>query len=87
MNFRDYLKLLDWTGRQVHRKKRGSIPSHLTPILERVAIDAEHWLASVQSFGRWFHRAAGHAERMAEEAARAGRRWLHGLGHSRAIFA
>jgi hypothetical protein len=86
MSFRDYLKLLDWTGRQVHRKKRGSIPSHLAPILDRVAIDAEHWLASVQSFGRRFHRAAGHAEQMAEEAARAGRRWLHGLGHSRTAF-
>lgn len=32
----DYLKLLDWTGRQVVAGKRGAIPADLAPILERL---------------------------------------------------
>lgn len=86
MPFREYLRLLDWTGRQLHRGNRGTIPARLAPILERVAIDGQAWLASVASFGRWFHRAIGHADRLKEAAARAGRHWLQGVSSSQALF-
>jgi hypothetical protein len=38
MSLADYLRLLDWTGRQLRRDKRGAIPSHVTPILHRLKI-------------------------------------------------
>jgi putative transposase len=31
--------LLDWTGRELHRDKRGAIPENLAPILDRLGID------------------------------------------------
>ncbi len=86
MSLDDYLRLLDWTGRQVRREKRGAIPAELSPILDRLQVDADCWLDSVTNFGRWFHRAAGRADRLLEEAARAGRRWLHGLARCREAF-
>jgi putative transposase len=33
MKLDEYLRLLDWTGRQIRRDKRGSIPADLQPIL------------------------------------------------------
>ena len=50
MTLEDYLKLLDWTGRQLRRDKRGSIPRNLAPILDRLNIDSEHWLQQVEQF-------------------------------------
>ena len=82
----DYLRLLDWTGRQIRLDKRGAIPSGLSPILERVAVDAECWLDGVRNFGRWFHRAVGRADHLKEEAARSGKHWLQGLGRCRLAF-
>jgi REP element-mobilizing transposase RayT len=87
----DYLRLLDWTGRQLRRDCRraghgGVIPDHLAPILTRLAIRPEGWLDLVTGFGRWFHRAAGRVGALRERAARRGRRWLHGLEASRAAF-
>jgi hypothetical protein len=38
MSFAEYLKLLDWTGRQLRADKSGLIPSDLAPILERLKI-------------------------------------------------
>jgi hypothetical protein len=32
-----YVILLDWTGRELRADKRGAIPDHLAPIMERLA--------------------------------------------------
>ena len=87
MTLPDYLRLLDWTGRQVRRVKCGHIPSELAPILERLKIVPESWTQMVTHFGRWFGTAAGRADTLAVEAGRRQRRWLQGASRSRVAFA
>jgi len=70
----EYLKLLDWTGRQVVRGKWGAIPAELAPILDRLQIAAADWLELAVGFGRLFHRVAGRPESVAwQRTRRAGR--------------
>ena len=80
MSLADYLALLDWTGRQLRRKKRGVIPDHLAPILERIGLDPDCWCELVQKFGKLFKRAAGKAESLADEAARRCIDYMHAPG-------
>ena len=82
----DYLKLVDWTGRQVRGDKPGAIPSHLAPILERLQVNDETWAESVKTFGVHFHRAAGRAASTMQAAEKAGRRWFRGVGFARSAF-
>jgi hypothetical protein len=82
----DYLALLDWTGREIRADKRGSIPSDLRPILERLSIDVENWIDTVSCFGRWFHRAVGRLPSMAARAGRSGKFWFQGRRASRFAF-
>jgi hypothetical protein len=86
MSLDDYLRLLDWTGRQIRADKRGAIPADLRPILERLAINADTWLDTVSFFGRWFHRAVGRLSSMAARASRSGRSWFQGLRFSNLAF-
>jgi len=52
MTLAQYLKLLDWTGRQLHKDKAGKIPAEFETILERLDCSAESWLrTSVNVFG------------------------------------
>lgn len=76
----DYLKLLDWTGRQGRADKRGAIPGSLKPILERLGIEASMWCDLVWSYKKYFGRspAAGKPESIKAEAQRRGRRWMSG---------
>ena len=76
-----YLELLDWTGRQLHRDKVGSIPNHLAPILTRIGLDAPAWCDLVKKFGRTFKRAAGTPESLAGEASRRSQGWLCSPGN------
>ena len=73
ISFELYLKLLDWTGRQIRRdNKKGRIPSDLAPILERVGLSGELWCDLVKRFGKIFKRVAGTPESLAQEAIRRG---------------
>ena len=85
MGFEDYLRILDWTGRQVRSDKRGGIPPELRPILERLGVRGESCVDCVQNFGRLLP--SGRVPRLAGAAARADRRWFHGVSRCRQAFA
>lgn len=56
---RDYLELIDWTGRIVREDKRGKINSSLPPILERLSLDRDSWLTLTTEFERQFGQWVG----------------------------
>ena len=59
MTLDQYLKLLDWTGRQLRKDKAGKIPSEFAPILDRLDCSAESWLDLVKNFRKRFRTEAG----------------------------
>ncbi len=81
-----YIMLLDWTGRELHRDKRGAIPDSLAPILERLGIDRSNWVNTVRDFGRMFKQAAGRASSLARAAPRYSRRWFQGKAAAQLAF-
>jgi REP element-mobilizing transposase RayT len=86
MSQEDYLKLLDWSGRQLRRGKHSTIPETLPPKLTRLGISEDGWLTLVKDFGRVFHRAAGNPASLSREATRRNRRWLQGARSSQRAF-
>ena len=48
--FRDYLELVDWTGRCIRDDKRSFIGDTLPPILTRLQISAEQWRTDATQF-------------------------------------
>jgi REP element-mobilizing transposase RayT len=56
---RDYLQLVDYTGRMIRFNKRGAIPSHLPPILERLNLNQKQWLDNSTKFEQLFYRKFG----------------------------
>ena len=59
MSLDDYLKLLDWTGRQLRTDKRGAIPAACSPILDRLDCSEETWFDLVKNFSKRFRHEAG----------------------------
>lgn len=82
----EYLMILDETGRQIARGKRGRIPQSLKPILERVSINADNWLTTSRNFGRLFPRIAGSVQKMRDAAEAVGRQWFKGLSAAASCF-
>ncbi|MCC5842277.1 MAG: hypothetical protein JJT96_19330 [Opitutales bacterium] len=71
-----YLQLVDWTGRRLHDDKAGAIPADLAPVLDRLELDVENWVSTVERYGSLYHRVAGRMEKLAEAARALGQRWV-----------
>jgi hypothetical protein len=73
----DYLILLDATGRLLKAGKRGAIPVELAPILARLDLSVDAWLATMLGWRMFaFTSALGHAAARANEATKRGLRWI-----------
>jgi len=73
----EYLTILDATGRLLKAGKRGAIPPELAPILRRLDLSVDAWLATMLGWRMFaFTRALGHATTRAAEAAKRGLNWI-----------
>ena len=81
-----YAMLLDRTGRELRADKRGAIPDHLAPIMERLALNRSNWVETLRGFGRLFKQAAGRSSSLVDAAARCSRRWFQGKAAARTAF-
>ena len=84
---RDYLELIDWTGRCVRDDKRGFIDERLPAIAQRLNIDAEAWKCAMRSRENVFGRAMGKLDHMRLHARTLGQSWVRGLRSSSKLYA
>ena len=85
-NAKDYLQLVDDTGRIIRSDKRGSISENSQHLLDRLNIPQENWLKITSEFTKLFKGAVGtlqeldaycaHSERKRRQGAANCRRWL-----------
>jgi hypothetical protein len=73
----DYLSLLDWTARQLHRGKRGRTPDRIKPILERLELQPAAWCQLVGGFGKLFINVAGKPQTVNSVRSRVGQHRYH----------
>ena len=83
----DYFEFIDWLRRAVREDKRGAITSSLSPVLQRLGIDANEWLKMMRPNGSQFIRGIGEKRALRIYAEKIGKRSLHGLDASKRLFA
>ena len=82
----DYLELVDWTGRILREDKRGTIDATLPPILERLNIEAKHWLFLTQHFESRFKGLVGTAYQLKKVCEKLGYQRAPGLKNCQKYF-
>ena len=86
-NRQDYLDLLDTSGRVVHPRRRGLIPTATPTLLATLGLDTSDWLATVCELPARFHFFVGAPHRLRAVAARNGWRWVRGHAAARRLYA
>ncbi|MCB1552863.1 MAG: hypothetical protein KDJ14_03565 [Xanthomonadales bacterium] len=70
-----HIRLVDWTGRQLHPGKRGVIHAHARPALPH-GIDEADWTRQVRGIESRYCRAIGSVQALIDKAKCMGQRWL-----------
>ena len=83
---RDYLALVDWSGRAIREGKRGFIAADAPPILKRLNLDAESWEVLMTRRRTLFGRAMGKVDVMRLHAATLGQSWIRGVRSSERLY-
>ncbi len=82
---RQYLELIDWTGRQWHPGKRGVISASEPSALQRLGLDPDHWTRKVRGIGSMYWRVIGTVDEMLDKAKHLKQRWLRGIRFARSL--
>jgi hypothetical protein len=85
-SLREYLALVDWSGRAVREDKRGSIDHHLPSIARRMGIDADAWQRAMRPKGNVFGRAMGRLDLLRLHARTLGQSWVHGMSEAALLY-
>ncbi|WP_372761400.1 transposase [Pseudoalteromonas sp.] len=76
----DYLQLVDWSGRQLNRSKKGHLSKAAPSILSRLNIEEAQWLESIQRFRHLYSNFAGTQQCLKHHAAKNDVKWYKGAG-------
>ena len=81
IDFKKYVELIEWTGKQIVSGKRGKIPIELESVITRFEIDNKQWVDSVKHYGSTFYRIVGKTEDIIKVASNAGKSWFWGMNN------
>lgn len=84
---RDYLELVDWTGRAIAPGKKGSIPDSLPPIFQRLKLNPDQYLLFIRRHQKSrFGNFIGPAAKMRELAEHFQQKFLRGQAVAARLF-
>ncbi len=85
-SLKDYLTLVDETGRVIREDKRGAIDEKTIQILSRLHISDESWLKLTTNFEGIYTGAVGTAEHLCEFTEHVGLKRAHGMANAQACL-
>jgi len=86
-NLRDYLDLLDTSGRAVHPQKRSAMPATAPTLLAVLGLDTGEWFKTVSELHARFQLFVGAPHRLRAVANGKGWRWVCGHAAARRLYA
>ncbi|MCL1052243.1 transposase, partial [Shewanella abyssi] len=76
-SLKDYLELVDETGRVIRDDKRGAISANAEKILNRLNIPTKNWVKIITEFGQLFHGPVGTLQELDSYCEHLGKRRRH----------
>lgn len=81
-----YIELIDWTGRVIRDDKKGIIPENVKPILNRLKVDPDALIETIQAYQSRFKYAVGPIEKLKLFAQAIHKKWLFGYAGAKVLY-
>ena len=81
-----YFELIDWTGRVLRDDKKGAIPQTALPLLQKLNVDPNAMIETIQAYQKRFKTAVGSIEKLKAYAKAIKKKWLYGSKGACALY-
>ena len=82
----EYIDLVDWTGRSIIYRNKGSIPSNLPSVFERFRLKQSNWLNQISNYAANYIYFVGHITNIKCKAKQLNVRCLHGSTAAKQLY-
>ncbi len=86
INLKEYMELVEWTGKTIIHPNKASIPPHVISVLERLNLQQGHWLKHIEDYGKHYCRVVGPINKIREKAKRIKVRCLQGISAAKLMY-
>jgi putative transposase len=86
LKLKDYIELVEWTGKAIVYPNKGQLPSHLLTTFQHLNLNQDNWLNQVQSFGGRYYSFVGCVEKFKHKADELNQKWLKGITQIKQLY-
>ncbi|PCI69199.1 MAG: transposase [Gammaproteobacteria bacterium] len=83
---KDYIELVEWTGKMIVSPTKGSIPIQISRSLAHLNINQDNWIVQVQNYESSYYRFVGSIKKIKEKTKTLGRKWLKGINSCQELY-
>jgi len=86
IKLRDYVELVEWTGKAIIYPNKATFPPSLCATLNHMNLKQANWLGQVQGYGSHYHRFVGSIEQTRQKTTELKLKWLKGISQIQQLY-
>lgn len=86
MSLKEYIELVEWTGKSIVHAKKASIPPHISSCLQRLNLQQNHWLKQIDNFNQNYCHVIGPVEQIRAKAKQLKLRCMKGISAAKLLY-
>ncbi len=86
MSLKDYIELVEWTGKSITYPHKSAIPSNIQSSLRSLNLQQIHWLKQIENYGNNYCHVVGSIERIKAKAKQINQKWFKGINAAELLY-
>ena len=86
MSLKDYIELVEWTGKSIVYPNKSAMPSNIQSSLCCLNLQQTHWLKQIENYGNNYCYVVGPIELIKEKAKQLNQKWLKGIEAAKLLY-
>ncbi|MCW8876803.1 MAG: transposase [Kangiellaceae bacterium] len=86
LSLKDYILLVEWTGKSIVYPHKHAIPQGVASILECLNLQQNHWLKHIQQFNENYCHVVGHFQQIKNKATSLKQRCMRGISAAKLVY-
>ena len=86
ISLKDYIELVEWTGKNIIYPNKASMPQHIQSTLHNLNLQQNHWLKQIENYNNHYCHVVGTAQQIRDKAKQLKLRCMRGITAAKLLY-